>query len=275
MKLLVQADDYGFTKGVTYGIIEGIDNGVITSSGMFTNMEIAPWAAEFIKERPNFCFGIDFNLVAGPSVSESRKIPHLVNSDGRFYSSKDRVSSSKWHSEEGKRELFPYEEVYCEYRAQFDRFVELTGRRPDYLNGHSIVTSTMVEAMHKIGEEENLPVTFDYMPRFFSTFFDLHDDDDDNVSQTKIFNAEAQVKKSPLKKFIKHQDEILKYDYVLTGGHPGYVDADLFKMSSLSIERCKDLELVTSVWLKQFIKDNDVELISYRDVYKIFKGADN
>ena len=63
MKLLVQGDDYGFTKGVTYGIIEAIDHGIITATGMFTNMPIAPWAATFVKERPDFCFGIDFNIV--------------------------------------------------------------------------------------------------------------------------------------------------------------------------------------------------------------------
>ena len=61
MKLLVQGDDFGFTKAVTYGILEAIDNGILTCTGMFTNMEIAPWAAKFIKDRPNFCFGVDFN----------------------------------------------------------------------------------------------------------------------------------------------------------------------------------------------------------------------
>ena len=70
MKLLVQGDDYGFTKGVTYGIIEAIDNGILTCTGMFTNMEIAPWAAQFIKERPDFCFGIDFNPVSYTHLAE-------------------------------------------------------------------------------------------------------------------------------------------------------------------------------------------------------------
>ena len=49
MKLLVKGDDYGITKSVTYGIIEAFDHGILTSSGMFTNMEIAPWAAQFVK----------------------------------------------------------------------------------------------------------------------------------------------------------------------------------------------------------------------------------
>ena len=34
MKLLVQADDYGFTKGVTAGIIDAIENGFLRNTGM-------------------------------------------------------------------------------------------------------------------------------------------------------------------------------------------------------------------------------------------------
>ncbi len=271
MKLLVQADDYGFTKGVTYGIIEGIDNGVITCSGMFTNMEIAPWAATFIKERPDFCFGIDLNLVSGPSVSDPKDIPHLVDEDGRFISSKTRINDPKWQTEEGQAELFPYDEVYTEYRAQFDRFIELTGKKPRYINGHSISTATCAEAMRQLAKEEDLPLTINYMKDFFATFFAFKDDHKGtDASSTKIFDANAQVAKSPLDSFKRHQDEILSHEYVMTGGHPGYVDADLFKLTSLSIERCKDLELVTSDWLKDFIKEHDVELISYDDVFDIF-----
>ena len=56
MKLLVKGDDYGITKSVTYGIIEAFDHGILTSSGMFTNMEIAPWAAQFVKRKGNLLF---------------------------------------------------------------------------------------------------------------------------------------------------------------------------------------------------------------------------
>ena len=67
MKLLVQADDYGFTRGVTYGIVDSIDLGVVRNTGMFVNMPSAKLAASFIKDRPHVCFGIDFNYVSGPS----------------------------------------------------------------------------------------------------------------------------------------------------------------------------------------------------------------
>ena len=272
MKLLVQGDDYGFTKGVTYGVIEAIDNGILTCTGMFTNMEIAPWAAQFIKERPDFCFGIDFNLVAGPSCAPAEKIPHLVDEKGRLIRSNIRIHDPRWQSEEGRAELFPYDEVYTEIKAQYDRFIELTGRKPGYLNGHSIVAETMLKAMRKVAEDEDLPFAFDFMQMAFTTFsLPEEEDEKTNASVSKVFDPQAQLKKDPLGKFLKYQDELLKHEYVLAGGHPGYVDADLFSQTSLSIERCKDLEFVTSPLMKAFVEENHVELIDYYDVAEAMK----
>lgn len=272
MKLLVQGDDYGFTKGVTYGMIDAIDNGILTCTGMFANMEIAPWAAEFIKARPNFCFGIDFNLVAGPSCAAAEKIPHLVDENGRLIRSSVRIHDRRWQSEEGRAELFPYEEVYTEIKAQYDRFIELTGRRPGYLNGHSIVAETMLKAIRKIADEEDLPFAFDFMQFAFTTFSLPEDEDEkNNASVSKVFDAKAQLRKDPLGKFLRYKEEILNHEYVMAGGHPGYVDADLFALTSLSIERCKDLEFVTSPLMKAFVGENQVELIDYYDVAKAMK----
>ena len=39
MKLIMRADDLGFSEGVNCGIYKAIKDGVITSVGMMTNME--------------------------------------------------------------------------------------------------------------------------------------------------------------------------------------------------------------------------------------------
>ena len=97
------------------------------------------------------------------------------------------------------------------------------------------------------------------------------DKKEQDASQSKVFNAEAQMRKDPLGKFLKYQEELLKHEYVMAGGHPGYVDADLFKMTSLSIERAKDLEFVTSPLMKEFIEKNQVQLIDYYDLIEMMK----
>ena len=90
-KILFQGDDFGFTRGVTLGIVDSIDRGVLRNTGLFANMPSAEFAVSFMKDRPQACFGIDFNLVAGPSVSDPKDIPHLVVENGNFLKSGLRV----------------------------------------------------------------------------------------------------------------------------------------------------------------------------------------
>ncbi|GAA0346175.1 hypothetical protein GCM10008931_41800 [Oceanobacillus oncorhynchi subsp. oncorhynchi] len=37
-KLIINADDFGYSKGVNFGIIESYKNGIVTSTTMMTNM---------------------------------------------------------------------------------------------------------------------------------------------------------------------------------------------------------------------------------------------
>ena len=90
-KLLVQGDDFGFTKAVTLGIVDAIDNGVLRNTGLFTNMPSTKLAVSYMKDRPHVCFGIDFNIVSGKPVADPKEIPHLVDENGEFIRSGVRV----------------------------------------------------------------------------------------------------------------------------------------------------------------------------------------
>ena len=83
-KILFQGDDFGFTRSVTYGIVDSIDRGVLRNTGLFAILPSAALAVSYMKDRPQACFGIDFNLVSGPSCADPAKIPHLVDEKGNF-----------------------------------------------------------------------------------------------------------------------------------------------------------------------------------------------
>lgn len=264
MKLLVQADDFGFTKGTTYGAVEGIDHGILTCSGLFTNMPTSEFAAGFIRERPNFCFGMDFNITNGPCVSNPEDVPHLVDEQGEFIRSGIRIHDPRFASEAGRREMFPYDEVYHELEAQYQRFIELTGRKPKYIQAHSMSHENYVEAIRNFTKEKNLPYAMDVLEKYgFQHYVDYHDNE---ATVKKIFDPVAQVKRSPLKALLDRREELAKCDYVFIGGHAGYVDADLIELSTCSIERCKDLQLVLSQEVKDWIEKEHIELISYEDL---------
>lgn len=274
MKLLVQGDDYGFTKGVTYGILDAIDNGVLRNTGFFTNMPIAPWAAEQFKakERPQACLGIDFNIVSGPPAADPALVPSLVDGRGEFIRSGERVKDPRFRTEEGRREMFPYDEVYRELRAQYDRFLTLMGRKPGYLHAHSLPHEHYLEAIGQLSREEGVPYSESTWAKYgFTSLRDKRPQGGmpkDPAAVKKAFDPMAQLNKTPLEDFMTYADEFLGADYVLFAGHPGFVDGALMGLTTLSLERMRDHEAVTSQVLRQWVEDNGVELITYYDLRK-------
>lgn len=264
MKLLVQADDFGFTKGTTYGAMEGIENGIITCSGLFSNMPAASIAAEFIKKHKGFCFGLDFNITNGPSVSNPAEISHLVDENGEFIRSHVRLRDPRFQTEEGRKEMFPYEECYIELAAQYHKFVELTGETPHYLQAHSLAHENYLAVLRAFAKEKDIPYAMDVIEGFrFEKYVDRSGNE---ASNQKVFDPVAQLERSPLDEFWARKEKLLDFAYVFAGGHAGFVDAELLRLSSCSIERCKDLEFCTSDKVKKWIHDNHVELISYDDL---------
>jgi hypothetical protein len=265
MKLLVQGDDFGFTKGVTAGIIDAIDNGILRNTGLFTNMPEAKNAVKYMADRPHVCFGIDFNIVSGRPVSDPKDVPHLVDENGEFIRSVERLKAPRYKTEEGRREMFPADEVNREIKAQYDRFIELAGKKPGYLHGHSLQHEHYMEAIYALSDETGIPYSHRIQEsKGFSTLqefrkFDLTKKNTDLLSQ---------LDKKPLDDFMEHADYFLTKEYVSIGGHPGFVDAELLTLTTLSLERIRDNEMMTSDRMKNWVRENNVELITYYDLYK-------
>lgn len=270
MKLLLQGDDFGFTRGVTYGVIDSIDRGVLLNVGLFANMPSAEFAASLMKERPQVCFGVDFNILAGPSVSDPKLLPHLVDENGHFIRSNVRVKDPRWQSVEGRAEMFPYDEVYQELRAQYDKFVRLTGKKPGYLNFHSLVPETYLEGIRRIVKEEDVPYSNDIKAEFnfgvYSKIFPRT-----KAATTKVFDPADQLAKNTLKTFFSRLDVINTYDHFAMSFHPGYLDDELLGLTSLSIERIKDMSMIIAPEFRTWIEENNVELITYHDLHAMQK----
>ena len=265
-KILFQGDDFGFTRGVTAGIVDSIDRGVLRNTGLFANMPSAVYAVSFMKDRPQACFCIDFNLVSGPSCADPQAIPHLVDEEGNFIRSGVRTRDERWQSVEGRAELFPYEEVRTEILAQFARFIELTGRKPEYLHEHSISSENYRKVIHELSVAENIPYSSEIwkelkmdgpMNKLFS--FSM-------ASQKKVFDPNDQLNKDTVAQFFSVAEEMLSNERNVFCCHPGYVDAELLGLTTLSLERAKDAQMMMSEKVRQWIEENDVELITYRDL---------
>ena len=263
MKLLVQGDDFGFTRAVTNGIIDSIDYGVLRNTGLFANMPSAEYAVSFMKERPHVCFGIDFNIVSGPCCADPKKIPHLVDENGEFIRSGKRVKDERYQTEEGRREMLPYEECYIELKAQYERFVQLTGKKPGYLHPHSIQPEPYIEAILQLEKETGVPFSQTICKEMHVGRIPF------KKGSGKSFDPIAQLNKNTIQDVMDHREYLQSFDIATLHGHPGYIDAELLKLTTLSLERCKDAEMCMSEDVKRWIDENNIELITYYDLVKM------
>ena len=82
-RLIINADDFGFTSGVNRAIIEAHSSGVVTSSTLMANGAAFAEAVQLAKAAPELSIGCHVVLIDGEPVLRPDEIPSLTNS-GRF-----------------------------------------------------------------------------------------------------------------------------------------------------------------------------------------------
>lgn len=75
-KLVVNADDFGFTRDVNDGIVEAHRNGILTATTLMANGDAFDHAVELARENPALDIGVHLTLVGGPG--QPAKLPALV-----------------------------------------------------------------------------------------------------------------------------------------------------------------------------------------------------
>lgn len=256
MKLLVQSDDYGITKAVSLGCIEAIRNGIVRNTGMFANMSWIEECVEWIRPYLNdIAFGIDLNASTGPSILGHDRLPALTHEDGTFLGSRENRALDT--DENDHDHLAEHrDEVYAEFKAQIERYIELIGHKPDYIHNHAYGTKTTDEVTRALAKEYGVICSVE--------FHDLPQVKECPMGWYVWGGAEAQLKEDPISFITQDKGEILgsEYGYLVT--HCGYADAELFRLTSFTLCRPKDLEAMTSEAVKNWIRDNNIELTDFR-----------
>lgn len=265
MKLLFQSDDFGITEAVTLGIVKGIEEGLIRNTGLFTNMDSSEFAAAYIDKLPQCCFGIDINLVAGRPISNPEDVPSLVDENGVFITSIERFERNKLVGTElmlttFEKDPYDYNDVQKEMEAQILRYIELVGKKPEYLHPHSLITNNIYKAMEVLGEKYDIPLSSKLWKDNNFAFVPA----DWNIKP--VFSIEKQKDTDVASLTLESIKTVEGKDKVVIVCHAGYIDADILNASSYSLIRARDLEMATSKELKQYIEEKNIELITYRDL---------
>ncbi len=84
-QVIINADDFGLSPGVSQGIIQAYRAGGITSTSMMVNMPGLDHALSLARSLPDLGVGLHFNLTYGRPVSDPALVPSLVKPDGAFH----------------------------------------------------------------------------------------------------------------------------------------------------------------------------------------------
>lgn len=246
-KILIRADDLGYSEAVNYGIEKTIKDGLIKSVGMMTNMPAAHHGFELIKNY-NVCLGQHTNICVGKPVSDPKLIPSLVNEDGYFKSSSDYRNSAY--------DIVKLDEVIIEIEAQYNKFIELTGYKPKYLDGHAIKSENFFKALEIVANKHEVKysgLTFGEVPmRVGNTNVYVH-----------IATSSKQKSIDPVIEAVEN-NHIGNCDMVIT--HPGYIDAYILENSSVNIPRVYEVEMLCDIKTKEYLEKNNIHLITYDDL---------
>ena len=121
--LIVNADDYGLSRGQNYGIIEACRNGLVTSTTAIMNATAIEHAAQLSRTMPELAVGMHFVLTLGTPLSA---MPGLTR-NGKL---------GKWIWKLAEEDSLPLEEIAHELACQYQRFVDLFGQAPTHIDSH-------------------------------------------------------------------------------------------------------------------------------------------
>ena len=278
MKLLVQSDDYGLTRAIVDACCDAFENGFLKNTGIFMNMPSTKYAISKIKDYPNICFGIDINVSTGPCLSDKTLLPNLVNQEtGNFIQVSERIKDPEF----SKKCFRPYNEVLIEARMQIEKFIEMVGKKPEYIQTHSSSgEEEYFKALRTVSKEYGIKYKVDICNTYgfkiaqefaISEKYKNHVESYDNLKEAQLkidsFSIENQML-DEVEPTLRGLQQLLedRVDLVYLGSHCGWLSADLFKYSRSNINRVFDHEFLTSKEISQWIEDNDIELITYRDI---------
>lgn len=231
MKLIINADDFGFSESINNGIIEAYNEGLISSTTIMINMPYALDAISKWKQNGYHTMGLHINLTQESPVSNN--VETLVDHNNIFH---------KHRKVENEEVKISYEDAYKEIKAQIEK-LKSYDIKIDHLDYHHNIhlNPAIRKALINLALEYKLPirtVDSEFREEVIAA----------GIKTTEIFSFdfyEAGARWETIANFVeKHKD----YNSVEILTHCGYVDDDTKERTSYIL---RDVELSELKKLKE------------------------
>lgn len=236
MKMIFNADDFGLTEGINLAIIDAFKNGVVRSTTLMANSLAYEHAVELAHENPDLCVGIHLVGTYGKPLTKTNST--LVDANGNF----------KRFPDEGTPNIDP-EQMFIEWCAQIDKVSKDINLTHFDSHHHIHLHPLLLPITERIAKKYNLKYRGNnyqagVCARLVTDFYK------ENVNFETILKIAA-----------TYTDEVLD---IMT--HPGIDDDTLRNNTSYHYYRELELKVLTSQDVKEFFKNNTIEICSYKSL---------
>jgi chitin disaccharide deacetylase len=285
-ELILNADDFGMTRGVNEGIIHAHRAGILTSATLMANGEDFEDAVQQAHANPQLGVGCHLVLVGGKCVAPKENVSSLVDAQGNLPDSLPlfvaRITSGS----------IRVDEIELELRAQIGK-IRAAGIEPTHVDTHKHTHAhpRVMEALGKVAQECGIT-------RVRKPIENLRDSWETSRAggqgvSIQILAAGAVRAIAPRFRAIAKKYRLLYPDHFLglamTGQlapdvlrgvigtiaegsteimlHPGICDADLARSGSrLQKQREDELQGLLDPAVRSAITERGIRLISYREL---------
>ena len=245
MKLIVNADDFGRTRGINYGIVECMKNGILTSTTIMMNMPYAEHAVKLAKKEGIKSIGVHLTFIE-KSLSQGKT---LVDENGNFKKYPELMAEAD------------VEEIKKEMRMQINKLISF-GIEPTHLDGHHQVhlySSKMAEAVFEMGRDYNLPVR---VGNIKTTRLGEEIIIPEDIKTTDVFEGDFYGERVKFEDFVQILDLLGDQEVVELMCHPAFLCTDTMN-SSYAYPRLTELDVLTGNGVKEYVRDKGIELVDF------------
>lgn len=303
MRMIIRADDVGFTDVCNIGTFETFDHGLSTSADTMLDCPGTEDALRRLRDYPWISVGWHAHMWGSPVLGKER-VPSLCEHGSQF--------DGRFREDLRAAEDISYDEALAELRAQLERCRDILGRFPDTgANAHG--KGIWARAMQQVQDEYHIPTGFatrlDPDPRPIERIKAGRERGEEwaflyglngmpgqkckpEFADRKIFildgglpymdlltdsMGDIENNYDPVLYYTEDRAGILNFpddSVVEQSWHPGYMDYFVYRLGermnrprarAFTAARCQDVSALCDQRLFDWVKENHIELCSFRD----------
>jgi len=268
--LIVHADDLGAAHSINSASIKALESGLVSSASIMVPCPWLPEIAAYARAHPEIDFGLHLTLTSewnlyrwGPVLGKER-VTSLLDSSGYLYPLENEAAAH-----------MDIKEAEAEIRAQIARARAL-GIQPTHLDSHMGTLyqgKALFEMLVRVARENKLPfrVSQDWftMAPFMPSLLGP-----DAVVLDRTISIEPNVAAEDWARFYTNEIKNLRPGVTDMIVHLAFADEEMkgvtFGHPNWGAEwRQRDFDFVTSDAFRKLLKENNVKLITWREIGKL------